>query len=699
MLVLPICLSSCGQPSSTNVSQSNNSQQGASQDKSVEPAINARDLFYQQLDQPGAGNSTSANGNGVDTFAYCIELKHGGNTSNVTNEHSFVAGDAIRFHMKSTTPVYVYVVLFGSSGKAQLIFPQNKDQDNKVTPGSDCMIPGKGSLVFDNSPGAELLQVTLSPQPINFEKASRSAFSRANDTNCEALFSDLFTGRPEKAGQLSIVSAPSTDDGRNDAGWVYVNNRTPDRPVDMMISLNHRSSETAEANPNARVQYSVRCLGGSVPCMVGDLEPCTSMAPMSKLNRGDRDLYLSGLNHLYVNSLTQRLYSLYYTQVPGSAKTEDSGERVLEGGFNGSTFVAEGQPINSPGPVATIDGIAAVQQMICSGNCSLIAGESMTFRNQNGTTNTLLVSYRNKKVSGVRTGKDLDAQWEAHGEKPLILAISCQPKMFGGGGGHVVVVSARRKSPSPVQGASSDFQYYVMNSWGKEQGRGWASADHLAYAMNYNCEVADPTEKLSDEKGLICTPDSRNSIVQAKHGLELGESNTWTKTIDWSKFDSNRGVSNPDDSDGSDHSNDIKHESDRLAAFIASPDNELTGDEQAICKQALTDLLRDTTDSGTPRPFPLNSNQKLFILQQTNRLFSEQGRVFAQGLSKQNRNQAVTAMLHDAANPEHMNQGHYMTCNVTTIAQIEEMLRPAAQSKRFVDMYTNVNGDQSVNFP
>ena len=56
-------------------------------------------------------------------------------------------------------------------------------------------------------------------------------------------------------------------------------------------------------------------------------------------------------------------------------------------------------------------------------------------------------------------------------------------------------------------------------------------------------------------------------------------------------------------------------------------------------------------------------------------------------------------MIHDTAIPDDINQGLYRTCNVTTIAKIETHRRPAAQCKRFVDMYTNANGDGTVNMP
>ena len=54
-------------------------------------------------------------------------------------------------------------------------------------------------------------------------------------------------------------------------------------------------------------------------------------------------------------------------------------------------------------------------------------------------------------------------------------------------------------------------------------------------------------------------------------------------------------------------------------------------------------------------------------------------------------------MVHDNAYPEHINQGGHNTCNVTTIMKVETLLRPAAQARRFVDMYTNANNDMSVN--
>ncbi len=693
LTLLPWCLAltSCGQPQPNSKQPTTSNQQ---------PVVNARDLFYQQIAEPGSSPAATgpAAGNTAASVGYCIELlKPGSQPTRVTNAHSFVAGDGIRFHMKTGAPVYVYILAAGSSGKTNILFPKDSNQDNKLMPGNEFVIPPKGALVFDNQTGAEHLSVILSPQTIDFGKDASRRLSELGET--VPIYSDLLTGNPEKVGSLSVVAAPKESDAHDDEGWVYVNNSAPDKPAAISISLYHGSAETTDADRNSRVQYSVMCLKGDIPCMCGDQEAYKSLEPKSNVNGGLRDQYIMSLNHLYVNSLTQRLYRLYYTQVPGT--TNDSGERLREGGFNGPFSKSDGVAEQSPGPLTTIDGIAAVQEIITNGKCTLAVGETTTTRREDGSIcPPRLSNYGNKKVTLVKTGQDLDAAWEAHGETPLILAIDCGPKMFGGhSGGHVVVARARRKNPSPSAGATSSNQFYVINSWGASS-RGWADADHLAYAMNFDCQIPDPTTALTGaEKGLFIPPDAANVTARPNGGIVFGTTDKWTKALKLSDFAADRQVSDPDSPDSTQCSGDIQNESARLNKYVADSANALTPDEQSICKQAIDEIAKNSTDGGSPRAVPLSDKQKLFILQQANRLFVDEQRVFAQGLNKADRNRAVTAMLHDTANPEHMNQGDYSTCNVTTIAQIEELLRPAAQSRRFVDMYTNVNGDQTVSFP
>ena len=109
--------------------------------------------------------------------------------------------------------------------------------------------------------------------------------------------------------------------------------------------------------------------------------------------------------------------------------------------------------------------------------------------------------------------------------------------------------------------------------------------------------------------------------------------------------------------------------------------------------------MANQDEQGQPRRYPISQSDLASIFHDVNRLFLQSDKIIAQGLDLNDRNRAVVALLHDNANVEHMNQGNHNTCNVTTIMKIETFLRPAPQVKRFVDLYTNVNGDQTVDMP
>ncbi len=130
----------------------------------------------------------------------------------------------------------------------------------------------------------------------------------------------------------------------------------------------------------------------------------------------------------------------------------------------------------------------------------------------------------------------------------------------------------------------------------------------------------------------------------------------------------------------------------------------LTDTQQKQIHDSISMLERGTmidAKSGqeVERKPPLSPEEKTKLLQQANRMFDQSDRIYAQGLTKEDRNAAVDAMFYDSTSPERMNQGRLNTCNVTGIGKVEAFMRPAEQAKRFVDMYTNANGDQTVTMP
>jgi hypothetical protein len=95
----------------------------------------------------------------------------------------------------------------------------------------------------------------------------------------------------------------------------------------------------------------------------------------------------------------------------------------------------------------------------------------------------------------------------------------------------------------------------------------------------------------------------------------------------------------------------------------------------------------------------MTPEQEAAFLHQVNRMFSEEDRITAQGLTTHDRDLTVASMMYDTANPERENQGQHNTCNGTTIGKVETMDDPAKNAQRVVDMYVNANGDHTVTMP
>lgn len=123
----------------------------------------AKDLFYQQLDEPANQLNT-----GVQ---YWIELHRGAQTIHANNKTTFKSGDKIRFHIRPNINGYAYIVLSsGTTGKHAQLFPrQGKNDDNQITSGEEIIMPPQGVLTFDANPGVEKLKLMISRSSIDPE--------------------------------------------------------------------------------------------------------------------------------------------------------------------------------------------------------------------------------------------------------------------------------------------------------------------------------------------------------------------------------------------------------------------------------------------------------------------------------------------------------------------------------------------------
>lgn len=195
---------------------------------------NAKDMFYQELKEP---TKTSA---GV---AICLELHRPGESPVLcNNRYPFKSGDALRLHVKSSTPVYAYIALAaGSTGKKALLYPPpGSTEDNRLEAGKEYVVPASGQIVFDNNPGTEKLMLVFSPEKLDTERA----LSQRNIV----IDQDSLTGIPQKIGDYSIVSnAGVYDPFKKEAGQglVFVNNPDPSKPTAVSVLLNHGGSAPA----------------------------------------------------------------------------------------------------------------------------------------------------------------------------------------------------------------------------------------------------------------------------------------------------------------------------------------------------------------------------------------------------------------------------------------------------------------------
>jgi hypothetical protein len=138
----------------------------------------ARDMFYQELKNPGvtatsnthhghasttAHSSAPSHGGACTGMSFWIELKRNGRISKVDSRHHFKGGDQIKFHIVTNANGYAHIVLLqGTSGSQYVLFPvAGKDPTNQITRGREYEIPKVTYLQFDNTPGREHVRFAL----------------------------------------------------------------------------------------------------------------------------------------------------------------------------------------------------------------------------------------------------------------------------------------------------------------------------------------------------------------------------------------------------------------------------------------------------------------------------------------------------------------------------------------------------------
>jgi hypothetical protein len=253
LAIVPIVLLLNGCSSSTTTTSSSSSSSVPVPANGDGPT--ARDLFYREgTGSGGSGGSSGAppssgNSGGKPAIAYCLELtRDGAEPVPCDNRFVFKSGDALRLHIKVNQPFYVYVLSIGSTGQKSALYPRSADEDNRLAPDKECIVPPKGQMVFDDHPGTENLGVFFTTEPLKPE--------RALELKGEVIDSRALTGTPMTVGNLSVVSGFGTSYELGEPvegdGQVYISSERSTEPIGFEIILNHTKDGNAHsAAPNS----------------------------------------------------------------------------------------------------------------------------------------------------------------------------------------------------------------------------------------------------------------------------------------------------------------------------------------------------------------------------------------------------------------------------------------------------------------
>lgn len=76
------------------------------------------------------------------------------------------SGDRVFFMVRASQPAYLYVVLFGPDGKANVLFPREPKADETVPARCPLRIPAQGAFYLKLPAGPEDIRVVASSEPL-----------------------------------------------------------------------------------------------------------------------------------------------------------------------------------------------------------------------------------------------------------------------------------------------------------------------------------------------------------------------------------------------------------------------------------------------------------------------------------------------------------------------------------------------------
>lgn len=661
---------------------------------------NAKDLFYEELK-----DQTQADDSGI-TAAYCLELHRDGIPVVLCNNRfTFKSGDALRLHLKTSAKAYCYIGMVGSTGRKALLYPP-QGEDNTLEPGKEYVVPPKGLIRFDNNPGTENMVVILSRQPLERTRALEMRGAKVDG--------DALSGLPEQIGNISVVSGDGfykLGEKTSGSGLVYFKGENPNQPTVIEVALSHSGNGEApdvtpqptpspSPNPNPvtvdptpsptptptpQPQPNPQTADGGGGCKVAynprflkaDEEAAKAWS-IKDFGTGARDQFVQGMNHLLCNYHSQNKWGWVFTPGRvGEAGQADTGDRYRVNWDAGPIKFDNGQPVGAPAFKA--DDMAAVETKLSPGYSNLAVGPKWQ-----GSQHKL------PNVHDVMTGAEFTQVFDAN-NAPLIIAADVRAALFGNNspGGHVVnIVDKRTKN-----GAT---EFLLLNQWGVKT-NGWIGADQLVSAMNFTDKAHDqsvPPHRAFD-------PDRPKPMSESPYARAFPGVMSDAEVERISKTGPKKRAALPLGTvqEYSANVGSSQQELDELQKHLVDKKEGLTPDQRVKIAGAINLMRENLNLDKSPRRFPLNDQRLARIFHEANRMFNEADRIYAQGLTREDRNRGLGAMLLDTACPELIFQGFHNTCNVTTILRVELMKRPEVMLKRFVDMYTNASGDNTIVMP
>ncbi|MBX9573416.1 MAG: caspase family protein [Candidatus Obscuribacterales bacterium] len=207
--------------------------------------VGAKNLFYRQIEFPSEKKNIG--------LTYSIELIRDGKVASVDSRFPFRSGDQLRFHVQSNADGYLYIAMKqGSKGDSAVLFPPGgAAENNEVKAGQDIVVPAKGVLEFDNTPGNEIVKLVLSTKKLEgaeLNKYSRSVLITPKQKNqsisAEYLLEFASAGSDASTAQFSSPDKPPAFAAEP---ALTVVSETPDKPLSVELLLSHASASGATA--------------------------------------------------------------------------------------------------------------------------------------------------------------------------------------------------------------------------------------------------------------------------------------------------------------------------------------------------------------------------------------------------------------------------------------------------------------------